>query len=45
MAALAGAALAGPLARRVGPGPALIWGQLALALGSLLLPAAAARRG
>jgi MFS family permease len=41
VAAILGAALAGPAARRYGPGPAIIGGGLAIGLGGLALPAAA----
>ncbi len=40
-AAIVGAALAGPVGRRQGPGPALLWAQLVLGGGSLLLAGAA----
>jgi MFS family permease len=44
-ASLLGAALAGPLARRLGPGPAIVAGQLVLTAGTALLPVAAALPG
>ena len=40
-AALVGAAVASPVGRWQGPGPALIWGQLVIAGGGLLMAAAA----
>jgi MFS family permease len=38
--ALVGSTLAGPLARRIGQGPAMIWGQLLFGLTGLLIPMA-----
>jgi MFS family permease len=38
--ALAGAILAGPLARRVGIGPAIIWSRVAFAVGGIPVPLA-----
>jgi MFS family permease len=39
-AALLGAALSGPIGRRLGAGPAVVWGTFVVGLGALALPAA-----